>query len=128
MSTDDRPIEVHGPPAFMPGDRVRSTKHIRNDGTMFGKEIGEVVVKKGDIGYVRDIGVFLQQYYIYAVEFVERGSIVGMRARELVAEPEAPAAAAPSGAERPQDRPSPPSAPSQGADKERSDDDESNDP
>ncbi|MEF2070878.1 nitrogen fixation protein NifZ [Consotaella aegiceratis] len=87
MSTDDREIEVYKPPIFMPGDKVRSTKHIKNDGTMAGREIGEIVVKKGDVGYVRDIGVFLQQFYIYAVEFVDRRSIVGMRARELVAEP-----------------------------------------
>ncbi|MEM6421807.1 MAG: nitrogen fixation protein NifZ [Pseudomonadota bacterium] len=85
MSTDDREIEVHGPPAFMPGDKVVSRKNIRNDGTMFGKEIGETVVKKGDVGYVRDIGVFLQQFYIYAVDFVDRDSIVGMRVRELTA-------------------------------------------
>lgn len=94
MSTDDRPIEVHGPPEFMPGDKVISIKNIRNDGTMMGKEIGEVVVKKGDVGYVRDIGVFLQQFYIYAVEFVDRGSIVGMRARELLTEEQFAAKAA----------------------------------
>ena len=68
----------------MPGAKVQSKKNIRNDGTMMGKEIGEVVVKKGDIGYVRDIGVYLQQFYIYAVEFVDRNSIVGMRGRELI--------------------------------------------
>lgn len=85
MSTDDREIEVYNPPLYMPGDKVVSRKNIKNDGTMFGKEIGEVVVKKGDVGYVRDIGVFLQQFYIYAVDFVDRSSIVGMRARELVA-------------------------------------------
>ncbi|SFC18918.1 nitrogen fixation protein NifZ [Tropicimonas isoalkanivorans] len=83
MSTDDREIEVYKPPVFLPGDKVISKKHIKNDGTMFGREIGEVVVKKGDVGYVRDIGTFLQQFYIYAVDFIERGNIVGMRAREL---------------------------------------------
>lgn len=85
MSTDDREIEVYRPPIYAPGDKVVSKKNIRNDGTMFGKEIGEVVAKKGDVGYVRDIGTFLQQFYIYAVEFVDRGSIVGMRERELIA-------------------------------------------
>ncbi|MDX8355465.1 nitrogen fixation protein NifZ [Cognatiyoonia sp. IB215182] len=86
MSTDDREIEVYRDPIFAPGDKVVSKKNIKNDGTMAGKEIGETVVKKGDVGYVRDIGVFLQQFYIYAVDFVERQSIVGMRERELVAE------------------------------------------
>lgn len=84
MSTDDREIEVYRDPIYMPGDKVVSKKNIKNDGTMFGKEIGETVVKKGDVGYVRDIGVFLQQFYIYAVDFVDRNSIVGMRERELI--------------------------------------------
>lgn len=83
MSTDDREIEVYRDPKYMPGDRVVSKKNVKNDGTMYNKEIGETVVKKGDVGYVRDIGVFLQQFYIYAVEFVDRESTVGMREREL---------------------------------------------
>ena len=36
-----------------------------------------------DEGYVRDVGTYLQRYYIYAVEFIARGAVVGMRAREL---------------------------------------------
>ena len=76
-------IEVYGPPRFRPGTKVRSNRQIKNDGTMAGREIGEIVVKKGDVGYVRDIGMYLQRYYIYAVEFIDRGSVVGMRAREL---------------------------------------------
>ena len=83
MSTDDREIEVYREPAHQPGDKVISKKHVKNDGTMPGKEIGEIVVKKGDVGYVRDVGVFLQQFYIYAVDFVGRDSIVGMREHEL---------------------------------------------
>lgn len=83
MSTDDREIEVYRAPIYEPGDKVISRKNIKNDGTMYGKEIGETVVKKGDVGYVRDIGTFLQQFYIYAVDFIDRGSIVGMREREL---------------------------------------------
>jgi nitrogen fixation protein NifZ len=42
-----------------------------------------VLVHKGDIGYVQSIGTFLQQFYIYAVEFVGSGHKVGMRAKEL---------------------------------------------
>jgi nitrogen fixation protein NifZ len=41
-------------------------------------------VRKGEVGYVRDIGTFLQQFYIYAVEWVDSGTLVGMRAKELV--------------------------------------------
>jgi nitrogen fixation protein NifZ len=76
-------IETQGEPKFLPGEKVRSTKHVKNDGTYPGRDIGDRLVCKGDVGYVRDVGVFLQRYYIYAVEFVDRGTIVGMRAREL---------------------------------------------
>jgi hypothetical protein len=62
---------------------VISRTIIRNDGTYTGKDIGEVLVNKGDIGYVRSIGTFLQQFYIYAVEFTGSGHQVGMRAKEL---------------------------------------------
>jgi len=68
----------------MPGARVVSRKHVKNDGTYPLKEIGEILVRKGDVGYVRDIGTFLQQFYIYAVEWVDRGTIVGMRGKELI--------------------------------------------
>ncbi|WP_444452841.1 nitrogen fixation protein NifZ [Rhodobacter capsulatus] len=83
MSTDDREIEVYRAPAYMPGDKVIARKQVKNDGTMPGFEIGDIVVKKGDVGYVRDIGVFLSQFYIYAIDFIERGSIVGMREKEI---------------------------------------------
>jgi nitrogen fixation protein NifZ len=78
-------IEVYQQPKFMPGTKVRSTKYVKNDGTYAGKDVGDVLVQKGDVGYVRDIGMYLGRYYIYAVEFVDRGTIVGMRGRELVA-------------------------------------------
>lgn len=78
-------VETHRPPRFLPGVKVRSTKYVKNDGTFPGRDIGEVLVRKGDVGYVRDIGMFLQRYYVYAVEFIELGTIVGMRARELAA-------------------------------------------
>ena len=76
-------IEVYGPPKFLPGTKVRSKKYVKNDGTYAGKEIGEILVAKGAVGYVRDIGQYLQQYYIYAVDWVELGTVVGMRGREL---------------------------------------------
>jgi nitrogen fixation protein NifZ len=65
------------------GERVASRSVIRNDGTYCGKDIGEPLVHKGDVGYVRSIGTFLQQFYIYAVEFSDSGHQVGMRAKEL---------------------------------------------
>lgn len=83
IARDDDAVEIANPPRFAMGERVVSRSVIRNDGTYTGKDIGEVLVSKGEVGYVRSIGTFLQQFYIYAVEFVDSGVQVGMRAKEL---------------------------------------------
>lgn len=80
---DSDGVEFDGRPQFSYGEKVRSTKMVKNDGTVFGRELGELLVRKGDVGYVASIGTFLQRYYIYGVDFVERGYVVGMKAREL---------------------------------------------
>ncbi len=84
INRDDDVIEIAHPPRFHFGERVVSRSVVRNDGTFNGKDIGDVLVSKGDIGYVVSIGTFLQQFYIYAVEFTEHGYRVGMRAKELM--------------------------------------------
>lgn len=84
ISRDSDIVELDGPPRFDYGDKVVSRYNIRNDGTYHGKEIGEMLVQKGDVGYVASIGTFLQQYYIYGVDFYERGTLVGMKSRELI--------------------------------------------
>jgi nitrogen fixation protein NifZ len=81
MQTDE--IEIDSPPTFDIGEKVRSRKLIRNDGTFPGKEIGATLAKKGDIGYVVTIGTFLQSSYIYAVHFISTGNIVGCKGKEL---------------------------------------------
>ena len=83
ISRDSEIVEISAEPMFDYGQKVRSIKTIRNDGTFPGKDIGEVLVKKGDIGYVTSIGTFLQQYYIYGIDIVESGYRVGMRGKEL---------------------------------------------
>ena len=83
INRDDDALEIASPPRFAMGERVVSRSVIRNDGTYNGKDIGEVLVNKGEIGFITSIGTFLQQFYIYAVEFVESGHRVGMRAKEL---------------------------------------------
>jgi nitrogen fixation protein NifZ len=75
--------ELTNPPYFAFGEKVRAKRVIRNDGTYAGKEIGEVLAKKGEIGYVTSIGTFLQQFYIYGIEFTESGNRVGMKRKEL---------------------------------------------
>ncbi|GAX45426.1 NifZ family protein [Tolypothrix sp. NIES-4075] len=78
-------LELDLPPVFEIGQKVRLRKLIKNDGTFPGQEIGAVLAKKGDIGYISSIGTFLQSSYIYAVHFLETGFIVGCRKKELEA-------------------------------------------
>ena len=85
ISRDSDVVELTAQPIFEYGQKVKALKVVRNDGTYAGKDIGEVLVKKGDIGYVTSIGTFLQQFYIYGTEFFETGNRVGMRGKELEA-------------------------------------------
>jgi nitrogen fixation protein NifZ len=80
---DSDACELTEPPYFSFGEKVKAKRVIRNDGTYAGKEIGEILAKKGEIGYVVSIGTFLQQFYIYGVEFTESGNRVGMKRKEL---------------------------------------------
>ena len=83
ISRDSDIVELNGAPAFNYGEKVRSLRTIKNDGTFPGRDIGDILVKKGDEGYVVSIGTFLQQFYIYGVEFIGSGHRVGMKRREL---------------------------------------------
>ncbi|MEK6750174.1 MAG: nitrogen fixation protein NifZ [Pseudomonadota bacterium] len=83
INRDGDVVELELPPRFNYGQKVRSRKSIRNDGTFPGREIGEILVKKGEEGYVVSIGTFLQQFYIYGVDFYLRGYRVGMKGKEL---------------------------------------------
>jgi nitrogen fixation protein NifZ len=82
MSQSDE-MELHLPPAFNMGDKVRTRKLLKNDGTFAGQEIDKVLADKGEIGYVVSIGTFLQSSYIYAVHFLESGFVIGCKKREL---------------------------------------------
>lgn len=85
IARDSDTVELNGPPAFRYGEKVRALRVIRNDGTYPGKDIGDLLVKKGEEGVVVSIGTFLQQFYIYGVEFFGSGHKVGMKRRELAA-------------------------------------------
>ncbi|WOH64094.1 nitrogen fixation protein NifZ [Bradyrhizobium sp. BWA-3-5] len=80
---DSDVVELSGPPFFNLGEKVQAKRTIRNDGTYAGKEIGDILAKKGEVGYVVSIGTFLQQFYIYGVEYLESGNRVGMKRKEL---------------------------------------------
>lgn len=81
---DSDVVELDGPPAFTYGEKVMARKYVKNDGTFPLREIGAVLVHKGDVGYVTSIGTFLQQFYIYGVDFADRGCLVGMKGREII--------------------------------------------
>ena len=85
ISRDSDSMELNDPPLFNFGVKVRARRTIRNDGTYCGKDIGEVLCKKGEEGHVVNIGTFLQQFYIYGVEFIGSGNRVGMKRKELEA-------------------------------------------
>lgn len=72
-------------PRFACDDAVRVIRNIRNDGTYPGQPTGALLVRRGSVGYVRHIGVFLQDQIIYTVHFLETGNrIVGCRETELI--------------------------------------------
>jgi nitrogen fixation protein NifZ len=85
IARDSDVVELTEPPAFTFGDKVRAKRTVRNDGTYVGKEIGEILAKKGEEGFVVHIGTFLQQFYIYGIEFLDSGNRVGMKRKELEA-------------------------------------------
>lgn len=71
-------------PAYQYGDEVRVIRNVRNDGTYPGKEIGDLLLKRGSVGVVYDVGTYLQDQLIYRVHFFEAGCIVGCREEELI--------------------------------------------
>ncbi|NJN47395.1 MAG: nitrogen fixation protein NifZ, partial [Candidatus Competibacteraceae bacterium] len=72
-------------PQFDYGAEVRVTRNIRNDGTYPGMSRGDLLVRRGSTGLVRDIGRFLQDQVIYAVLFPHGESrLVGCREQELI--------------------------------------------
>lgn len=66
------------------GEAVRLTRNVRNDGTYPGLDPGAFLVRRGSIGYVVDVGTFLQDQIIYSVNFLDEGKIVGCREEELI--------------------------------------------
>ncbi len=58
-------------------------RNVRNDGTYPGLEVGKLLVRRGSVGFVRDVGTFLQDQVVYSVHFLEFGRLVGCRAEEL---------------------------------------------
>ena len=66
------------------GDSVRVNRSVRNDGTYPGKDIGDLLVSRGSVGTVIELGTFLGDQIIYSVHFLETDRIVGCREEELL--------------------------------------------
>ncbi|MES9965163.1 MAG: nitrogen fixation protein NifZ [Candidatus Sedimenticola sp. 20ELBAFRAG] len=75
-------------PRFEYGEAVRVVRNLRNDGTYPGERAGKLLIRRGSVGYVRDVGTFLQDQLIYSVDFFEQGIMVGCREQELQLESE----------------------------------------
>lgn len=71
-------------PRYEYGDEVRLTRNVRNDGTYPGLEIGDFLVRRGSVGYVQDVGSYLQDQIIYKVHFIDADKLVGCRQEELI--------------------------------------------
>lgn len=74
---------------FAPDDEVRVIRNVRNDGTYPGAARGDLLVRRGSVGVVRDIGTFLQDQIIYSVYFHVENRLVGCREEELIGAGEA---------------------------------------
>lgn len=70
-------------PRFGHGDEVRVLRNVRNDGTFPGFQVGQLLVRRGSTGFVRDLGTFLQDQIIYSVHFLAEDRLVGCREEEL---------------------------------------------
>jgi nitrogen fixation protein NifZ len=70
-------------PEFDYGDEVRVLRNLRNDGTYPGLDLGKLLVRRGSVGYVHDVGTFLQDQIVYSVHFLAEEKLVGCREEEL---------------------------------------------
>ena len=71
-------------PRFEYGTEVRLVRNVRNDGTYPGEEVGTLLVRRGEVGSVYDVGTYLQDQIIYRVHFLTAGRTVGCREEELI--------------------------------------------
>ncbi|MEO5365523.1 MAG: nitrogen fixation protein NifZ [Magnetococcus sp. WYHC-3] len=72
-------------PRYDYGQEVRVNRTLRNDGTFYGRRAGERLVRRGETGFVRNVGSFLQDQLIYEVHFVGLDLVIGCREQELQA-------------------------------------------
>lgn len=67
------------------GDTLRLVRNVRNDGTYPGAALGDLLIRRGSVGTVVDVGTFLQDQVIYSLHFLDVDRVVGCREEELIA-------------------------------------------
>ncbi|MDR3324071.1 MAG: nitrogen fixation protein NifZ [Zoogloeaceae bacterium] len=65
-------------------DEVRVIRNVRDDGTFPGADMGDLLLRRGSVGVIRDIGTFLQDQIIYSVHFYAENRLIGCREEELI--------------------------------------------
>ncbi len=75
-------------PLYDYADAVRVTRNIHNDGTYPGEKKGALLIRRGSIGYVQNVGTFLQDQIIYTINFLYLQRVVGCRETELISKNE----------------------------------------
>jgi nitrogen fixation protein NifZ len=73
---------------FSVGQKVKLLEDIVNDGTYPHSPIGTLMMPKGSVGYIKDMGDFLQVIRVYEVHFLGTQmdiEVVGCREHELEA-------------------------------------------
>jgi nitrogen fixation protein NifZ len=71
---------------FAVGQRVKLLEDVVNDGTYPFAKIGDLMMPKGSIGYIKTMGEFLQVIRVYEVHFFGSDmevEIIGCREHEL---------------------------------------------
>jgi nitrogen fixation protein NifZ len=71
-------------PRWQIDDEVRLIRNVRDDGTFPGARMGDLLLRRGSVGVIRDIGFFLQDQIIYSVYFHAENRLVGCREEELI--------------------------------------------
>lgn len=69
------------------GQKVELLEDIVNDGTYPHAKIGTLMMPKGSVGYIKDVGEFLQVIRVYEVHFFGTEmevDIIGCREHELM--------------------------------------------
>jgi nitrogen fixation protein NifZ len=71
-------------PSYEYGDQVRLIRNVRNDGTYPGIPTGTLLMRRGEVGHVLNVGTFLQDQLIYTVHFLGSDRRIGCREEELI--------------------------------------------